>query len=112
MKSYSIIRTERADGAEPCGPREVTLLTVSSLSRALLDRRWLVPRYRLYNSLIAWECSVCAKLFSLSVEEAEQADSLQPPPCIHREFRVHNCELHLGQCSPDADLQYFSDPDV
>jgi hypothetical protein len=100
MKNYSLIRTEREDGPEPCSPREVLGLKVSSLSRALLDRRWLVPRYRLNDSLIAWECSVCAKLFTLSVEEAEQADSLQPPPCIHREFRVHNCELHLGAVFP------------
>ncbi len=62
----------------------------------MLRRRWLVPVYRLGTALMAWECAVCGKLFSLSLPEAEQQSSQRPPWHIEREFRLHSCELHLG----------------
>jgi hypothetical protein len=66
-------------------------------SRFAERQRWLVPVYRLNNSLMAWECAVCGKLFSISVADAERAATHLPPPHIEREFELHNCELQLSR---------------
>ncbi len=74
------------------------------LPRCLVERRWLVPIYRLHTVPMAWECAVCGKLFSLSLPEAEQQTSQRVPWHIEREFRLHSCELHLGWRFPDPRL--------
>lgn len=61
------------------------------------ERRWLVSAYRLKQSVLAWECVICGKLFSLSVADAEKFPCRFPPPHIEREFRLHNCELQLSR---------------
>ena len=66
-------------------------------SRVVERQRWLVPVYRLNNSLMAWECAVCGKLFSISVADAERAATRFPPPHIEHEFELHNCELQLSR---------------
>jgi hypothetical protein len=38
---------------------------------------------------------VCAKLFSISAEEAAEVTDLSIPPHIEQEFRVHNCKMEL-----------------
>ncbi len=42
---------------------------------------------------MAWECSICRKMFILSVEEAERHKSLSPPHHLLCEFRMHDCAL-------------------
>ena len=64
------------------------------ISRAAVEGRQLMPIYRFGNSPMAWECAACGKFFSISVAEAEESAQL-PPPYVEREFRLHNCELHL-----------------
>jgi hypothetical protein len=78
-------------------------MKVFSISRAGVERRWLMPAYRFGNSLMAWECALCGKLFSISVEEAQSAAQL-PPPYIEREFRLHSCELQLCDRLTDVEI--------
>ncbi len=63
-----------------------------------------MPAYRFGNSLMAWECALCGKLFSISVEEAQSAAQL-PPLYIEREFRLHSCELQL--CGRFSDVEIY-----
>ncbi len=79
-------------------------MQVFSISRAGVERRWLTPAYRFGNSPMAWECAVCGKFFSISVEEAQSAAQL-PPPYIEREFRLHSCELQL--CDRFSDVEIY-----
>ena len=72
------------------------MLRVIPVSQAV-ERRWLMPVYRFNNSVMAWECAVCGKLFSISVTDAERAPTSFPPAYIEREFRLHNCELQLSR---------------
>jgi hypothetical protein len=69
-----------------------------------VERRWLIPMYRLNNCPVAWVCAVCAKLFTISLEESAEASHLLPPPHVKGEFRLHNCELQLRQHFPDLAL--------
>ena len=57
--------------------------------------RALVPRYRLWNMVLAWQCSVCGTLFSLSVDEAEELRPSDPPPHLFEAFQSHDCLLAL-----------------
>ncbi len=66
-------------------------------SRFAERQRRLMPVYRLNNSVMAWECAVCGKLFSISVADAERAPTRLPPPHIEREFELHNCELQISR---------------
>ncbi len=75
------------------------------ISRAGVERRWLMPAYRFSNSLMAWQCAVCGKIFSIPVAEAKQLAQL-PPPHIEREFQLHSCELHLFDRFSDIELHY------
>ncbi len=75
-----------------------------SISRAAVERRWLMPAYRFQSSLMAWECSVCGKLFYISIEEAEVFSTQLPPPHIEQDFQVHSCELHLRGRFPDMEI--------
>jgi len=62
--------------------------------------RWLVTAYCFNHHPLAWECSVCAKLFAISIDEAERATELLPPSYIESEFNAHSCELELEKRLP------------
>ncbi len=87
-------------GPSSRGPRR---LKVFANPGPMISRRWLVPVYRFKALPMAWACAVCGKLFSRTVEEAQQATSPLPPDYIYREFEIHNCELYL---------RHFPDPDI
>lgn len=57
--------------------------------------RALVPRYRLWNLVLAWQCSVCGTLFSLTVDEAQQQRPSEPPPHLRAAFHSHDCLVAL-----------------
>jgi hypothetical protein len=83
---------------------EYYLAGVWTSRRPVMERRWLVSAYRLKDSVLAWECVICGKLFSLSVADAERSTRRFPPPHIEREFRLHNCELQLSRELSETDL--------
>ncbi len=58
--------------------------------------RILMPSYIFRSSVLAWECSVCRKLFSISADEAEREQVIGPPAHIEQDFRLHSCELVLA----------------
>ena len=74
------------------------------MSRAGIERRWLKPAYRFSNSLMAWKCAVCGKIFSISVAEAEASGTQLPPPHIEQEFRLHSCEIQLRDRFSDIEI--------
>jgi len=76
----------------------------SSITRKLIERRWLVPVYRLDAVPMAWDCAVCQKLFSISTDEAQRTSSVLPPAHVAWEFRLHNCDLQLARHYPDPSL--------
>ncbi len=55
----------------------------------------LIPLFLFRQGGLAWECSFCAKLFSISAEEAELRKSILPPDFVRREFENHDCILTL-----------------
>ena len=69
-----------------------------------VEKRWLRPAYRFSNSLMAWQCAVCGKIFSITVEEARSAAQL-PPPHIEQDFQLHSCERHLFDRFSDVVLR-------
>jgi hypothetical protein len=75
------------------------------ISASGVEKRWLRPAYRFSNSLMAWQCAVCGKIFSITVEEARSAAQL-PPPHIEQEFQLHSCELHSFDRFSDVELYY------
>jgi hypothetical protein len=70
---------------------------------AVAQRR-LIPVFRLDSVPIAWECAACGKMFVLPLQEAYAQWFRLPPPHIDREFRIHNCELHLRESYVAPDL--------
>ncbi len=84
-----LMATERRSGGLGFVLRMVPAVRFSIYSRAL------VPAYLLRRSVLAWECSVCHKMFCLSVDEAQCNSEPAPPPCVAEEFRLHSCELVL-----------------
>lgn len=63
--------------------------------RTEIYNRALLPSYLFRQSVLAWECSICRKIFSVTAEEAERVPGNAPPAHIDREFRLHSCELML-----------------
>ncbi len=61
--------------------------------RLLCAEPVLVPSFLFDHGAMAWECSICRKMFVLSVEEAERHKSLSPPHHLLCEFRMHDCAL-------------------
>lgn len=53
----------------------------------------LLPSYLFQGRVLAWECSACRKVFSLTVDEAGRIGVTTPPAHIEREFRMHDCEI-------------------
>jgi hypothetical protein len=68
-----------------------------------VEKRWLRSASRFSNSLMAWQCAVCAKIFSITVEEARSTAQL--PPHIEQEFQLHSCERHLFDRFSDVVLR-------
>ncbi len=57
--------------------------------------RSLIPSYLYRRSVLVWECSVCRKMFCLTLDEAERMSATSPPDHIEGEFRLHCCEVVL-----------------
>ncbi len=57
-------------------------------------RRLLMPKYLFKGVPIAWECSECLKLFSITVDEL-LASGIREAPHVQSEFRHHVCTVHL-----------------
>jgi len=55
----------------------------------------LIPRYLFRKRVLAWQCSVCRKIFSILLDEAEHRSELTAPEYVFREFRQHNCAVIL-----------------
>lgn len=92
--------------ARKAGPPGHNRPCLYSLSKAdavhfTVYTRALIPTYFYRRSVLAWQCSVCRRMFSLTVDEAERETGAEPPPHIRREFRLHNCALAL-----DAALEH------
>jgi len=62
--------------------------------------RWLTTAYSLNGHPLAWQCVVCGKPFTISIDEAERAIDLLPPLHIESEFNVHSCELEFEKRLP------------
>ncbi len=45
--------------------------------------------------VLAWQCSVCRKLFCRTLDEVERARTDETPLYIGSEFHMHSCELVL-----------------
>lgn len=63
--------------------------------RTLCCSRALIPRFLLGNTVLAWQCSICGKMFSLSVEEAQRLSGVRAPQHLRSAFACHNCELEM-----------------
>jgi hypothetical protein len=58
--------------------------------------RALMPSHLYQRSVLAWQCSVCRKIFCRTLDEAgRECCTINPPRYIEREFRLHNCVLVL-----------------
>jgi hypothetical protein len=57
----------------------------------------LVLAYTIGNSGVAWECSLCRKLFALTVDEAVERPRFTPPDHLMNEFRQHQCAVVLSR---------------
>jgi hypothetical protein len=67
---------------------------------ALLDlQRYsrLILAFVVGKSGVAWECSVCHKLFAIPFDEALQRDGFAAPDHVISEFRQHHCGFLLGR---------------
>ncbi len=56
-----------------------------------IQDRTLLPAYIFRSSVMAWQCSLCGKMFSVSAEEAERRDEFAALVDVERAFRVHHC---------------------
>ncbi len=63
--------------------------------RVAVFSRALVPSHFFRGKVLAWQCSVCRKLFCRTVEEVDHDDGNNLPVYIESEFRLHDCELAL-----------------
>jgi hypothetical protein len=57
--------------------------------------RALIASHLYGGKILAWQCSVCGKIFSRTVDEIERECDVNWPAYIEREFRMHSCELVL-----------------
>src|SRR5438477_8980457 len=58
-------------------------------------QRFLAPAYLFMGMEMAWQCSECSKLFSVSVDDVLAQPTAEVPTCIQAEFHLHSCTLHL-----------------
>lgn len=54
-------------------------------------RKTLFVRFLWKDSVLAWQCSACGKLFTISIEEAEQVPTFIPPQEILDAYTNHRC---------------------
>jgi hypothetical protein len=60
----------------------------------VIHTRTLMPSHLYQRAVLAWQCSVCRKIFCRSLDEVErECCTIAPPGYIEREFRLHNCVL-------------------
>ena len=57
---------------------------------------YLRAKFVCFGRIIAWECTRCRKLFSMTVEEALANTSALPPAIIVAEFNNHDCAVCLA----------------
>ena len=55
--------------------------------------RELVLSHFFQTKALAWQCSLCRRLFCRTLEETERDGGTNPPIYIEREFRIHTCQL-------------------
>ena len=55
----------------------------------------LQPRFLLLGTPIAWACTRCERIFSISTEEAMENRGDDPPDTIRAEFQQHDCGVVL-----------------
>ena len=67
--------------------------------------RALIPSHFYRMKVLAWQCSVCCKIFCRSLDEVERARTDETPLYIEREFRMHSCELVLVNCQKRRDAR-------
>ncbi len=75
-----------------------------------VQSRALVPSYLFRAKVLAWECSLCRKLFAVRVDEAERPSATTPPAHIQYDFRTHNCVCALFERAAKRkgrDVKYF-----
>ena len=69
----------------------------------------LRARFQFLGRIIAWECSRCRKMFSITAEEALSGNGVDPPPALSAEFQQHDCTVWLFarflEAHPDAEQQ-------
>ena len=53
--------------------------------------RALVVRFLWKDSVLAWQCAACGKLFSVSIEEAESRPTFIPSTAVWTAFDAHVC---------------------
>ena len=73
--------------------------------RIAVYSRALVPSHFYRRKVLAWQCSVCRKLFCRTVEQAEREPGEGVPVYVESAFRVHNCELVLVTRQERCDAQ-------
>ncbi len=59
--------------------------------------RSLVASYLYKGKVLAWQCTLCGKIFSRSVTETERDCNGTRPEHIRCEFQNHSCEAELLQ---------------
>ena len=59
------------------------------------NKRSLMPRFTFQGRTMAWECSLCGKLFSLSFEERQSLYYSDLPSYIRSDFEAHSCVISV-----------------
>ncbi|MGI9102469.1 MAG: hypothetical protein ACR2IF_08495 [Terriglobales bacterium] len=72
---------------------------------SLLHPRALLPRFLLERSVLAWQCSICGKMFALSLDEAQGSQSASVPEHIHSAFDAHDCVHELEIAAERVQLE-------
>lgn len=73
--------------------------------------RTLIASYRFQRSVLAWECTLCGKLFCPTADEAVERVCLNSPPAhIEQEFRLHSCALVLFAKQEKHEAECFEFP--
>src|SRR5579864_6970273 len=93
MKLFNPITILQLD-ERPCYDRRAKLPFREWL-RVGGTQRFLAPAYLFMGREMAWQCSECSKLFSVSVDDVLAQPTAEVPACIQAEFHLHSCMLHL-----------------
>ncbi len=71
---------------------------------SIRQNRALLPRYLLGPRVLAWQCSICRKMFTLSVDEVERLSNRAVPHYIETAFDAHDCVIELENMAERAQL--------